>query len=91
MRKWAQPLGAAPPLQHSWLLSCSPTVCFLRLCKLESTDKAQVIYLNAAFSFHKVKLSALYTKICICLMISVSVIERAVKKHRGRDGGYQGY
>lgn len=54
MSRWAQPFGALPPLQHNQLLSCSPTVCFLRLCKLGSADKAQVIYLKAEFSFHKV-------------------------------------
>lgn len=41
--------------------------------------------------FSQSKLSALYTGTCICLMISIFVIERAVKKHRERDGGYQGY
>lgn len=39
----------------------------------------------------QIKLSALYIRIYICLMISILVIERAMKKHRGRDGGYQAY
>lgn len=89
MSRWAHPFGASPPLQHNWLLSCSPTVCFLRLCKLGSTDKAQVI--EGRIFFSQSKLSAPYARICICLMISISVIERAVKKHRERDGEYQGY
>lgn len=41
--------------------------------------------------FSQIKLSALYTRIYICLTMSVLVIERAVKKHRERDGGYRAY
>lgn len=82
-------LGAAAPLQRSQLLSCSPTVCFLRLCKLGSTDPGNL--LEGRVFFSQSKLSALYTETCVCLMISISLIERAVKKHRERDEGYQGY
>lgn len=47
--------------------------------------------LESTVFFSQGKLSALYTRIYICLMIPILVIERAVKKHRERDGGYQVY
>lgn len=47
--------------------------------------------LESTVFFSQSKLSALYTRIYICLMISILVIERAVKKHRERDGGYPVY
>lgn len=80
-------LGAAPPLQLSQFCLAAQLFAFLGCVNWEYRQGPGNLLEGRVFT----KLSALYTGTCICLMISISVIERAVKKHRESDGGYQDY